>query len=80
MLSDDFFSRLDASSAQIRTLFSAESLAAFENVHTMIGHSLKPDVRVHEFVSARQEALSDLYKAMGITEKSIFRRLISVIR
>src|SRR5574342_1419986 len=41
-LSDDFFSRLDATSAQIRALFSPESLGAFENVHTMIGHGLKP--------------------------------------
>lgn len=80
LLSDDFFSRLDATSAQIRALFSSESLAAFENVHTMIGHSLKPDVSVHDFVSVRQQALSELYKAMGIMENSLSRRLVSLIR
>lgn len=80
LLSEDFFSKLDATSVQIRALFSLENLAAFENVHTMIGHGLKPDVPVHEFVSARQQALSDLYQSMGITEKSFFRRLYSLIR
>jgi hypothetical protein len=80
VLSDDFFSRLDASSAQIRALFSSERLAAFENVQTMIGHGLQPDVQVHDFVSGRQQALSDLYKATGITENSICRRLVSLIR
>jgi hypothetical protein len=80
LLSDDFFSRLDASSAQIRALFSSESLDAFNNVHTMIGHGINPNVPVHDFVSARQQALSDLYKAMGITENSIVRRLVSLVR
>ena len=79
-LSDDFFSRLDATSAQIRALFSPESLGAFENVHRMIGHSLQPGVPVHDFVSARQQALSSLYQSMGIAENSILRRLVSLIR
>src|SRR5262245_36597415 len=64
VLSDDFFSRLDSSSAQIRALFSPERLASFENVHTMIGHNLRPDVPVHDFAAARQQALSDLYQSM----------------
>jgi hypothetical protein len=79
-LSADFFTRLDAASAQVRALFSSKDLETFETVHAMIGHSLKPDVAVHEFVSARQRALDDFYKSMGITENSMFRRMVSLIR
>ena len=79
-LSADFFTRLDATSAQVRALFSSRDLTTFETVHAMIGHGLNPGVAVHEFVSARQRALDDLYKSTGMTEKSIFRRLVSLIR
>jgi hypothetical protein len=79
-LPEDFFCKLDAASTQIRALFSAESLNAFEHVHSMIGHGLKPDVPIHDFAAARQNALSDLYQAMGITERSFLRRLYSLVR
>lgn len=79
-LPDDFFSKLDSASAPIRALFPPDSLSAFEKVHAMIGHSLKPNVAIHEFVVARQEALAALYRSMGITEKSLLKRFSSFIR
>jgi hypothetical protein len=71
---------LDATGAQIKALFSSKDLDAFQKVQAMIGHSLKPGVAVHEFVAIRQRALDDFYKSMGVTETSIFRRLVSLIR
>ena len=79
-LPDDFFSKLDSASAQTRALFPREGLSAFETVHSMIGHSLKPDVPIHELVAARHEALAALYQSMGITERSLLKRFSAFIR
>lgn len=79
-LPDEFFSRLDSASTQIRALFPPESLSAFERVHSMIGRSLKPGVPIHEFAAARQEALAAFYQSMGITERSPLKRFSSFIR